>query len=529
MFGKISLNLEQINVFYHLLIEHTGLVIREQDRESFSEKICQRIEKLKFNSPEDYYQLLNIDSFDGRQEWEHLVTFLTNNESYFFRDQQQFNLLRNELLPEIIERNQAKKTIRICSAGCSTGQEPYSIAILLQELLPDFQQWNLLILGIDINQIAIQEAEKAIYPPWSFRGVEKEIRQKYFREINNQYYLARNIKKIVKFQQINLVKDAFPQLDSELKDMDLIICRNVFIYFEAKAIAKVINKIYHTLQPLGYLITGHTELAGQDLSSFNIQAFADSIVYQRPADTTVTQPQFININSSLVTDSKNKVNEQISLNNQTSNVIARITKAQKILSTSTKKTVPESEAIASSSKSNFLNNQISKKTKPSENKITIEEAEKDWHQKYYNLAIQKLQKILQKNNSNLQAYQLMVQIYADMGKYKEAMNYCQQALEIDSFAVSLHYLLAHIAEEQGNLSEAKRILKQIIYLERDFVAAYLDLGQIYRQEGDKKRAIKMQQAALEILKNLPPDTKISERDNLTTNQLIMQLETGLQK
>lgn len=121
----------------------------------------------------------------------------------------------------------------------------------------------------------------------------------------------------------------------------------------------------------------------------------------------------------------------------------------------------------------------------------------------------------------------MAQIYADMGKYEEARDYCQQALQIDSFIIYPYYLLAQIAEETGNISEAKRILKQIIYLDRNFVAAYLDLSQIYRQEGDNQRAIKMQQAALDILKNLPPDTKISEKDNLTANQLIRQLETIL--
>jgi len=517
MSEKIFLNLEQRNFFHRLLIEHTGLVIREQDRESFGEKICQRIATLKLNSPEDYYQFLDMESFDSRQEWDRLVTLLTNNESYFFRDKQQFNLLRNELLPAIIQRNRAEKIIRICSAGCSTGQEPYSLAIILQELLPDFRQWNLSILGIDINQIALQEAQKGIYAPWSFRGVEQEIKQKYFTEIDKQYQLNRDIKKIVKFQQINLVKNVFPRLDSELRNMDLIICRNVFIYFEAKAIAKVINKIYHTLQPLGYLITGHTELAGQDLSSFNIQAFADSIVYQRPAANsgdalvqTQTQPKIESTNVHFPVETKKSVNPPTNSPNQSTNLINSLEKIQQILAVTVEQNL---------SQSNIANSKTEREA--------IEEAKAYWQQKQYNLALEKLQKAIANDASNCEAYQLVAQIYADMGKYEEARDYCQQALQIDSFIIYPYYLLAQIAEETGNISEAKRILKQIIYLDRNFVAAYLDLSQIYRQEGDNQRAIKMQQAALDILKNLPPDTKISEKDNLTANQLIRQLETIL--
>lgn len=512
------LNSNQISFFCKLLKEHTGLVVREQDLELFSNKIYQRLEILKLKHPEDYYHVLNAETFDSTQEWNRLITLLTNNESYFFRDKQQFNLLRNEILPKIIQRNQIKKTIRICSAGCSTGQEPYSLAILLQELLPDFQQWNVLILGVDINQIALQEAKKGIYASWSFRGVETQIKQKYFKEINNQYHLNQEIKKTVNFQQVNLVKDSFPQQNSELKEMDLIICRNVFIYFDSEAIAKAIHKIYHTLQPLGYLITGHTELAGQDLSLFEIQAFADSIVYQRPAENIsdkLVQTQIKPTVQSPVINRPSNIKKSVifskKLLNKSANLINNVERIQQILSVAVEPNLPPSNLNSSK-----------------KNREAIEEANQYWQQKQYSLAIQKLHETIANKVDHYEAYQLMAQIYADMGKYDEAKDYCQQALQIDSLTISPYYLLAQIAEETGNRSEAKKILKQIIYLERDFVAAYLDLSQIYRQEGNRQRALKMQQAALDILKKLPPDTQISVRDNLTTSQLIKELETGLQ-
>ncbi len=288
--------------FTRLITKQTGLEIRERDKTALSEKIFLRMKALKLDIPETYYQLLNSSNRESHQEWQNLVLLLTNIESYFFRDQEQFTLLRNQILPELIERKQNSKTLRICSAGCSSGEEPYSLAILLKELLPDLEQWNLMILGIDINQEALQKAKKGIYRPWSFRRVDVEILQRYFKLTNNQYQLDPSIKQMVKFQSLNLVKELFSSHDSELRELDLILCRNVFIYFESSAIARVLNKFYDALQPLGYLITGHAELYGQNLSQFQTKVFPESVVYQRtdngintPMVSLPSEPNYISL------------------------------------------------------------------------------------------------------------------------------------------------------------------------------------------------------------------------------------------
>lgn len=278
----LSVGLKQ--AFIRLIAKHTGLEIRERDRATLSEKIFLRMKALQLPFPENYYQLLESPTFDSHQEWQKLVVLLTNLESYFFRDKEQFNLLKNHILPELINRKKSNKALRICSAGCSTGEEPYSLAILLKELLPDLEEWNLLILGIDINPEALQKARTGIYRPWSFRNTNAAIEQRYFRLINNHYHLDAQIKQMLTFQTLNLVKDPLPQPNSELQDFDLILCRNVFIYFEASTIAKVLDKFYHALQPFGYLITGHAELYGQDLSQFQTKVFPESLVYQRQVD-----------------------------------------------------------------------------------------------------------------------------------------------------------------------------------------------------------------------------------------------------
>lgn len=282
-----SLDVDLKQALMWLITKHTGLALRERDQAALDEKIFSRMKALRLAFPDNYYQLLQSSTIDSQEEWLKLLILLTNTDSYFFRDKPQFTLLRNQIFPELMNRKQNNKTLRICSAGCSSGEEPYSLAILLKEIIPDFRQWNITILGTDINQAALKKAETGIYTPWSFRNLDVKFQQQYFRLINNEYHIDLQIKQMVKFLNVNLVKDPFPQPTSELRDLDLIVCRNVFIYFKASAIANVLEKFYHTLEPLGYLLTGHVELSSQNLSLFHTKVFPESLVYQRRADNLI--------------------------------------------------------------------------------------------------------------------------------------------------------------------------------------------------------------------------------------------------
>jgi chemotaxis protein methyltransferase CheR len=323
-----------IQQFIQLISTHTGLHIREQDREALCKKIWARMKLLNLSVAENYYQLLqtgkhhnspsqtlaypsgNGNGFVGRQplrgtgngnaegergtrtlrangesdrEWRELALLLTTGESYFFRDQGQFTLLKTRMLPELIEHRkkaqyregEAKPSLRIWSAGCSTGEEAYSLAVLVKELIPDYEQWNILILGTDINQESIEKAKLGIYDAWSFRMVDTELQRRYFYQWKTSWKVDERIRKMVTFRYGNLMKDHFPSLISYIHNVDLILCRNVFIYFDFKAISVVLEKFYNTLRPGGYLIAGHTELHGQNLDQLETKVFPQSVVYQK--------------------------------------------------------------------------------------------------------------------------------------------------------------------------------------------------------------------------------------------------------
>ncbi|NEO72077.1 CheR family methyltransferase [Moorena sp. SIO3H5] len=523
-----SLSVELKQAFLRLIAQQTGLVIKEADQDNLIETILVRIKFLKFGSPESYYQLLESSNIESNQEWQKLVILLTNTETYFWRDKGQFNTLKDYIIPKIIQQQNDHKTIRICSAGCSTGEEPYSLAILIHKIIPDLENWKVKILGIDINKYALETAKKGIYSSWSFRNINPDIKRDYFRVINNSYHIDDRIKKMVTFKRVNLVNDSFNNQNYDLKYLDLLICRNVFIYFDSSAKAKVLDKFYDTLKPLGYLLTGHAELYGHNLSKFQTKVFPESLVYQRKADQRkannliLKTPPLVSLSS----EAKSPPVKNLSLDVLQKSPPLEPQPITATFSNTQKTNVATDIWSVDDTPINIINSQENTKLKKTAQEV-ITEVEILLQKYDYDLAIKQLTNLLKIDPTNFQAYYLMAQTHANIGKYEEAINYCQKALDIDYLAVSPYYLLAQIAEEQGNLVEAKQILKKIIYIEPYSIRAYLDIIHIYQKEGNQKQTLKMKQSVINILKQLSPKTIIKESKNMTTAELIIKLETEL--
>ncbi|MEA5467069.1 CheR family methyltransferase [Leptothoe sp. PORK10 BA2] len=282
-----------------LIADRIGITLRKNDYANFQELVVRRIEATQLDAPEQYYLLLSTNTPKSHQEWEILISEITNTESFFFRDKGQFKLLKKYIFPNIINQKSHQKKINICSAGCSTGEEPYSLAILIKDMIPNLKDWDIKIWGVDVNASAIQAAKEGRYRAWSFRGVDKKLQQQFFREGESCYHIHDEIKDMVDFQVGNLLDDSSSDPFSTIQDIDLMLCRNVFIYFNSSAIEKVLTKMHGALAPLGYLLVGHTELYSQNLNRFNIKMFEESIAYQRPEnDSTQPASEFLSIKMS---------------------------------------------------------------------------------------------------------------------------------------------------------------------------------------------------------------------------------------
>jgi len=192
-----------------------------------------------------------------RTQIEGLASHLTVGETYFFREKRSLEILEQQILPELLRtRAQTEKHLRIWSAGCCTGEEPYSIAMLLDQLIPDLEKWNVTILATDINPQFLRKAAKGIYGAWSFRDTPGWIRERYFtKRQDGRFEIQPRIRRRVTFSYLNLAEDAYPSLVNSTNAMDVILCRNVLMYFAQERARKVVDNLHRSLVDGGWLIT----------------------------------------------------------------------------------------------------------------------------------------------------------------------------------------------------------------------------------------------------------------------------------
>jgi chemotaxis protein methyltransferase CheR len=531
----ISFQLRQ--AFMQSIAQKIGLEIREVEQNNLEQKIWQRIKALQLTTPEQYYQFLQVLGTESDREWQHLAELLTNNESYFFRDREQLNLLRNQIFPQLIrqKRQQEDLTLRVWSAGCSTGQEPYSLAIILRELLLDLDAWDLTIFGTDIDLAALNQARAGIYSDWSFRNTEPRIKRRYFQAVARNYQIEPLIRQMVTFQKLNLLTDSFPQLFSHLRDIDLIVCRNVFIYFGSSTIGEILAKFYNTLRPAGYLLVGHSELTGQNLSRFQAQFYPQSLIYQRrevnSMASSASLPSIKNRQQSILEiaetppiRNRQSIVPNVKGQNAPSCFIPQKTEILEVSSTSVNRLLPN---LPPNSVPTLETVGVAQATLTAEDtQQLLQQAEHLWQQKQSNLAIKKAEQLLALQPQNIRACCLLGKIYLELNQIDLAMHMSDRGLAIDPVNLDLHYLLGEIALQQGDLFTAKKVFKKIIYLDAESIKAPIELSRIYQQEGDSTRASKMAQQSIKKLQKLPQSQILPTCNNLTVAEILFELQTN---
>jgi chemotaxis protein methyltransferase CheR len=547
------MNDAQIQQFIQLIATHMGLQIRPQDRSALSQKLLTRMKAVKIALPEKYYQMLAAPSRESQSEWRELALLLTTNESYFMRDKGQFSLLEKVIFPELIaqkrklhETSGIKPTLRIWSAGCSTGEEPYSLAIILKQLIPDWEKWEILVLGTDINQEVIEKAQRGIYSMWSFRLVDPELQRRYFEKGKIEWKIDRNLRQLVTFSCVNLVTDNYPNNSTDINNMDLILCRNVFVYFEYQYISQVLKKFAKTLRPGGYLMTGHAEVHNHVMHDFQPKVFPESVVYQAK---NVSGEEPVKIESLIASASKasgafGELGKGGSVDCDSRQLLPRRTVlasfANSNLADRGSRLTPDTGLVKmvgtryvegdwTGKDGSFSNSIPEEKKQPTTYLMLILEAKKCLKNKDYIEAINKAQQALSLESQTFEADYLLAQIYANLGKYSQAIEHCKRASKADAMSVFPYYLKAQIAEEQGDLERAKFFLRKAIYVDPYFVSAYLELANLYHKEGKLNIAIKMYNSSCDILKKLPPNTPIGQEGKMTAGEVLMDVKNKLVK
>ena len=279
----IPLSEDVFRLLRDIIREYCGLYFDDDSRYLVEKRLSRRVRMRHLDNFRDYYRFILYDR-NSRDELTEIMDVLTVNETYFFREQNQLRAFSEEILEELKEKNKAKRTLRIWSAGCSTGEEPYTIAMLINEK-ESFAGWDIEIHGSDINQRVLQVARRGIYRKNSFRTTEFYYKSRYFvEEEEGAYKISDSIKKLVTFSYLNLLD---PYKTRFLGKMDVILCRNVLIYFDGVSRKKVIDNFYDRLVDDGYLLLGHAESLMNISTAFALKHLRNDMVYRKPSEKRI--------------------------------------------------------------------------------------------------------------------------------------------------------------------------------------------------------------------------------------------------
>jgi chemotaxis protein methyltransferase CheR len=266
--------------FKSFLLEHSGLHFSQHNHRILERGLMRRVQALRMESLSAYFDFLTATP-DNYDEINKLLGLLTIGETSFFRYRSHRQAVLDYVIPRLMEQNKSHGKLRFWSAGCSTGEEPYSLAIMLLENFPELVDWDIQILATDINKRALRQAREGLYGERSLRMMEEVLKERYFEKVDNYFLLSEQARRMVRFEYLNLQTDPFPAANNATRDIDLLLCRNVLIYFELETIRRIIEKFSQVLRPQGFLFMGHAETMQNVSDQFQRHHQNNAFFYQR--------------------------------------------------------------------------------------------------------------------------------------------------------------------------------------------------------------------------------------------------------
>ena len=279
---EIPMSTDEFRLLRDFVYQHCGLNFTEDSKYLLEKRLGKRLQLHNLKTFKDYYYFLRYNP-NKDQELSEVIDQLTTNETYFFREDFQLRTFVEDILPEIRKRKglEGKKTLRIWSAGCSSGEEPYTIAMLLLNQ-PWLKSWRIEVIGTDISQRVLHMAREGVYGEASFRSTDALLKQQFFVDHEGTSRIKDEVRSLVSISHLNLFDTARIAL---LGKMDVIFCRNVIIYFDPAGKKNVIENFFQRLVPDGFLLLGHSESLINLSTSFQLRHFQHDMVYQKPLMT----------------------------------------------------------------------------------------------------------------------------------------------------------------------------------------------------------------------------------------------------
>jgi chemotaxis protein methyltransferase CheR len=426
----------------HLLAERLGLEFpgsRDQDLRTALEAARAF---LSLDGLPRLYECLEDQEPDS-PAWQLLRERLTVGETYFFRDPAQLQEIQEYILRPLVERGQPRR-LRLWSAGCASGEEAYSLAALALEVVPPGLGWQVDILGTDLDPSALRKAQAASYKDWSFRGVTTDLRERWFEKARNGWSVRPEIRQLVRFSAHNLATDPFEPLSAG-DGFDLILCRNVLIYFQDATRVEILDRFRQALRPGGALVTGHNEIEPVAAIALGAQHLRGTLIIRRPASPAAVP-------------------------------------------------IPPPPAPPAPALAPRVVPAPARPAQPAPARSPLDSARQALASGDHNRALE-----LAKAVRGAEAIQVAGQALANLGRGQEATALVVAGLSRHPMDARLHYLHSLLASDQGADGEAMRALDRTLYLARDHVAALMDRARAFQVQGRLREALKDLEQALASL------------------------------
>jgi len=517
--GAVSLSPADFDRFRGLVRLRAGIEIPDARRQDLEKGIQAALEATGSSDANGLYDLFAEKGPRGAAAFEAMVPAITINETHFFRNRPQMKALEDEILPQLIEARRATRKLRIWSAACSSGEEPYSLAILIDRLLPDREQWDVLIHGTDIDHMALAKAHQGLYGNWSFREVPHDVKENYFTPVDeHRFELAPKIRRMVRFSRLNLIDDHYPSPENTTDRMDLIVCRNVLIYFRDEAIQRIVDRFHESLVDGGWLVVGHAEPSQEIFHRFQVSNFPGTIVYRRTREAQQGKPVVPKL-PEVVARSATRTREA----DHKKTAPAKGKEPAK----ARERDKPHKPAAKAGSAVVRPLRPVSGARKPGtgaggrpDEHGSADEAYALFQAGKMGEAVRRLEQLAEESPTDFRAPYLLAKIFASRVRFPEAEKWVDLALANRELSPEAHYLRGLVLQEQGRQDEALDAFRRSVFLDQTFVLGHFAAAGVFGRTGQAPRAQKSLQTVAELLEGKPDDQLVPEGDGITVGRLL---------
>ena len=479
---KKDLTAEEFGRFRDWIHLHSGIYLEENKLDSLRISLVTRATRFGFVNYDEYYRMLT----NSEDEFKELMNLVTINETSFFRFPAQFDAFRDVVIPEILQHKAlTSRQFRVWSAGCSTGEEPYTIAMSLLESTVQPSGYRPEVLGTDVSTSALDRAKAAVYGARAFANLEQHLLQRWFEPVKGGHRPIERVRNIVDFSYHNLVKEPYPL--ALLSNWDVIFCRNVTIYFRMESTRRVVNNFYESLNPGGYLFIGHSETLTMISDRFEALEIGGVFLYRKPIPRPIFNFDTHRLRSSPSTAPSRGSRETTASRDKS---VVRPARPERGPRAPRQAQVPQAAETPT--------------PPPAESPtIAIAEAKSLLEQGCPAEARAAAERALELEPRSVEALLVRAYAYADSGDFDAAMADANTALTINPLLAPARYILGIILQRQGDLPGALSEFKRTIYIDHEFVLAHFSAANIYRGRGAMDDAIREYENTLRALYSNP--------------------------